>query len=456
MAPADSPKSYFPIREISAFHRNWTICARITNISDVRTFSKGSNGGKVFSVDLLDAEGGEIRANFFNKAVDQYQDKVKKGKCFTFAGGNVRVANRQYNTCNHRYELIFDAGARIEEVADNGGIQDMKFSFIDLRAVQAKPLPCTVDICGVLVGFKPCLSFTSQAGKQLVKRELVIADDTASSISVTLWGERAQQEDALFEGNPTIALKSVNVKEWNGGRAGSLMQNGAMVLKSSCDEAMRVQKWWTHGGGATQTLTELSVSSPVAGGGRALVGKSMDLSEMRRVTEKLMDQPEVYNVVCRLSAVQMRKQGEVQPLSYMACQEPREGSGLPCNRRLDESGFCALCSRAGKAAPRLNLRCCFADYDNSVWLTTFHEAAEAVLGKKAEVLRPMEAGQREDLESMVRERYFSEPFQLTVRAKLDMYQGEARTNITCVSARPLSTGEHGRIMLKEIQDMLAA
>merc|ERR1711862_885467 len=124
--------------------------------------------------------------------------------------------------------------------------------------------------------------------------------------------------------------------------------------------------------------------------------------------------------------------------------EPKEGSGLPCNRRLDEAGFCVSCQRAGKAAPRLNLRCCFADYDNSVWLTTFHEAAEAVMGQN----------QREELEGMVRGRYYTEPLQLTVRAKLDMYQGEARTNITCVNARPLSTGEHGRIMLKEIQEML--
>merc|ERR1712032_1681800 len=121
---------------------------------------------------------------------------------------------------------------------------------------------------------------------------------------------------------------------------------------------------------------------------------------MRKDIERITSQ-ETYSVTCRLSLVMTKKQGELLPLSYMACQEPKEGNGLPCNRRVDESGFCASCSRAGKAAPRLNLRCCFADHDNSAWLTTFHEAAEAVMGQKADQLRPMEQNQREELEGMV-------------------------------------------------------
>jgi hypothetical protein len=65
-------------------------------------------------------------------------------------------------------------------------------------------------------------------------------------------------------------------------------------------------------------------------------------------------------------------------------------------------------------------------------------------------------GGREALEATVREKYFSQPFQITVRAKLDMYNGEPRTNITCIDARPVSHGEHGRFLLKEIDEMLGA
>merc|ERR1719243_332613 len=122
----------------------------------------------------------------------------------------------------------------------------------------------------------------------------------------------------------------------------------------------------------------------------------------------------------------MRKQGETQPLVYMGCQEPKEGNGLPCNRRLDSSGFCASCNRAGKAAPRLNVRCRFADYGDSCWLTTFHEPAQKVLGLTGERCRELEegAGGREALEAAVRNQFFGELLQVTVRAKLDTYNGE--------------------------------
>ncbi len=47
-----------------------------------------------------------------------------------------------------------------------------------------------------------------------------------------LWGERAQEVDSKFEGKPVIAVKRVLVKEWNGGRGGSLLQDGLKAVSS--------------------------------------------------------------------------------------------------------------------------------------------------------------------------------------------------------------------------------
>merc|ERR1711862_559185 len=126
---------------------------------------------------------------------------------------------------------------------------------------------------------------------------------------------------------------------------------------------------------------------------------------------------------------------------------------MTCNRRVDESGFCAACSRAGKVAPRLNVRCQFADFESGAWLTTFHEPAEKVLSMKSEEVRSMEQSSdgKDKLEMALRSLYFSTPLQLTVRAKLDSYNGETRSNITCVDAQPVNFAEHGRRMLQEIQ-----
>lgn len=46
---------------------------------------------QVFSVDLVDKDGGEIRASFFNEAVGKFHSILEEGKVFTFRSGQVRV-----------------------------------------------------------------------------------------------------------------------------------------------------------------------------------------------------------------------------------------------------------------------------------------------------------------------------------------------------------------------------
>jgi len=582
-------QSYFPISELSTYHTKCTIRARITAKAAVRSFNSKSGGapGQVFDIHLLDESQSEIRASMFGAAVDLYKDKLQQGKVYTFTGGQIKVANRQFNRCPHRYELVFDNNAQIQEVEDCAQIKSVQFEVTNLRAIQTRSLPCTVDLCGVVVNYRPILSFTSAAGKELVKREItiaddtetsmgvtlwgerakqsdsvfdnkpiialkgvavkefregrtgslleagnlifqpdmpeaiklqqwwskngthanltslslagdgltdlktlqskavpctvevcgvivsfkpifefkskegrdlqkreiVVADDTANSITIAIWGDRAQQADKLFEGNPVVSLKGVRVQEWNGGRSGSLLADGSLIFNPTTTEAQKIQTWWSQGG-STQSITAISVEG--GGGGALKASKACTLGEVREIAMSIgANQVESFSVVCRLAIVQMVKQGAPQPLLYMACQEPKAGSSLPCNKRVDESGFCAACNRVGKAAPRLNLRCRFSDFSDSSWLTTFHEAAQRVIEKTAEEAKALETGAgREALETAVRRSYFQQPLQIGVRAKIDYYNGEARPNITCFDARPVQRGAHAREMLKSINQMI--
>lgn len=413
--------------------------------------------GKVFHVDLLDSQGGEIRASFFNDAADQVFDKLEASKCFTFKGGNIKIANTQFNSLSHRYELSFDQNSQVIECADDAQIEAYKLTVSDLKSLQSKMLPCNVDLCGVITSAGPSESFTSKDGKELVKREVTLADDTGMTMLVTLWGDRAKQEDKVFGGHPAIGLKGVVIKEFQGGRSGSLLAGGHLVMNPAFPEALKVQQWWFHGGGSTQNLTSLSQTAGGSGVARSFNAKPMNLAEMRRASDGLSEQPEHYSIVCRLAMVQTRKQGETQPLYYLACQEPKEGRGVPCNRRVDSTGFCATCNRAGKTAPRLNIRCRFSDFADSAWITTFHEGAQQVLSLTAEEVQALETGEggREALETIISSKYFKQPLQVTLRAKLDNYNGEARSNITCIDARPLAQAERGRLMLQEISEMLS-
>lgn len=443
-----------PICEISTYHRKWTIKARVTAKSPIRLFNNGN--GKVFHVDLLDRNGGEIRASFFNQGADQHGEALQVGKCYILSRGSVKVANRQFNTCNHRYELTFDKEAMVAPCADDVEIKTMQFSFTDLRVLQNKTLPAKVDLCGVVVSFKPSYSFKSSAGKDLVKREITLVDDTATSIDVTLWGDRATEPDAKFDGKVLLAFKGILVKEWNGGRSGSLLQDGVMEFNPQGPESERINKWWLNGG-SSSSISTMSVSGAPGGPGRDV--KEVSLADIRAIADSVPGNAEVYKVMARLSLVQTSKQGQRQPLSYLACSAPREGTQLLCNKRVDESGKCPVCGSVGKAVARLNTRCKFIDYTDTAWMTTFHEGAESLLDMTGETMRALEQGNADgsEVDDALKQRYcLGVPHQLTIRAKRDEYNGEVRCSISCVGARPVQLAEHGKHMLAEIHQMLGA
>lgn len=458
MAPVE--QTFLPIAELSSYIRNWTIKARITNKAPLRTFKKGAGEGKVFSVDMLDAMGGEIRASFFNQAAEKYFDVLEKGKCFTLTKGTIKVANRQYNNCNHRYELTFDKEAVVEPAAEDAEIKTVQFNFVTLKALGARTLPTSVDICGVITSFLPTQSVNTKEGVALTKREITVVDDTATSVSVTLWGDRANQPDSVFQGHPTVVMKGVTVKEFRESRSGSMSQNGEFMLNSKVPEAVKAQQWFSEGG-STQKFVSISESG-LSDAGKGRNATATTLAGLRLAAERLNSQPEIFSIVTRLAGVQTRKQGEAVPLCYMACVEKNTTNGYSCNKRVDEQGFCASCNRTGKSEPRVTMRCSFVDFGANAWLTSFHESSTRLLGMNGDEMKTLETAAkekgeagREELESVLRKKYFGAPMQLTVRAKMDSYNGEARANVTVIDASPVKYGEHGRQMLKNIQDILA-
>lgn len=71
-------KVYFVVVSV-----RWTIKVRVTNKSDIRTWSNSRGEGKLFSMDLVD-QSGEIRATAFKDQVDKFYDVVEKGKVRKF------------------------------------------------------------------------------------------------------------------------------------------------------------------------------------------------------------------------------------------------------------------------------------------------------------------------------------------------------------------------------------
>jgi len=60
-----SMTQFHPIASLHPYHSRWTIKARVTAKSDKRSWANAKGEGSLFSVDLLDAQGGQIKATMF-------------------------------------------------------------------------------------------------------------------------------------------------------------------------------------------------------------------------------------------------------------------------------------------------------------------------------------------------------------------------------------------------------
>lgn len=75
----EAPAKIVPIASLNAYQNRWAVKARVTSKSDLRRWQNARGEGRFFTFDLLDADGGEIRAIAFNDAADRFIDVVQAG-----------------------------------------------------------------------------------------------------------------------------------------------------------------------------------------------------------------------------------------------------------------------------------------------------------------------------------------------------------------------------------------
>lgn len=116
-APARNARfgNIYPIEGLSPYQNNWTIKARVTQKSEIKTWSNPRGEGKLFNVTLMD-DSGEIRATGFNLVCDELYPRLEEGKVYYISKARVNLAKKKFSNVNNDYELGFERNTEVEEV----------------------------------------------------------------------------------------------------------------------------------------------------------------------------------------------------------------------------------------------------------------------------------------------------------------------------------------------------
>jgi hypothetical protein len=113
---ASAHATIYPIEAISPYSNKWTMKARCTSKSSIKTWHNKNGEGKLFSVNLLD-DSGEIRATGFNDQCDALYDLFQEGSVYYISSPcRVQIAKKQFTNLNNDYELTFEKDTLVEKV----------------------------------------------------------------------------------------------------------------------------------------------------------------------------------------------------------------------------------------------------------------------------------------------------------------------------------------------------
>lgn len=441
----DHPGNVVPISAINPYSSKWTIKARITAKSEVRKWSNARGEGTLFSVDLLDGAGGEIRGTFFKEACEKFFPILQEGKVYTFSGGTLKVVqNRQYSSLKNNYEITFNQNSEIIPVHDDAGIKCQNFNFVGINAIGMTETNATIDLIGVVrdaTDVSEIIS-TKQGGKTLLKRDLTIADDSGSEIKLTLWGDKASAPYD-WRSLPIAAFKNVRVGDY-GGKSLSSMGSTTITLNPDIPEGHKLYAWKQSFNGAIPAGQSLS-------GGMAAVGGGLDSFEQRKNIAAIKDEQLGFRdkpdfITLKGTVVYIKH--DTDPF-YAACPTPG------CNKKVTEAMngeyMCEKCNKTfPNCARRYILSVSMADHSGSSWFTLFNDTADILLKHSAEGLHQMKMnGDEEGYEKV-----FSDALFKTIigkaRVKQELVQEEKRVKSSFVKVEEVDYISECRHLLDAI------
>lgn len=396
-----------PIDALSPYQNQWTIKARITSKSPIRTWSNQRGEGKLFSFDLCD-ETGEIRVTAFKDMVDKWYNTLEVDKVYYISKCQIKPANKQYSKLKNDYEMTVGSDTQIQLCnEDTMSIPKLRYDFISIAEIADKSADSAVDIIGIVKEASEATKLVSRTtNRELVKRDITLVDRSNASIVLTIWGDEA--ENFRNTNNPVILVKGGLIKEYGGGKTLGTGSGTVMKINPDIPECHQLRGWFENEG-STENFNTLSGKNAMG------VGMNTEWLTFREMKDKHLgsgEKPDYFQLVGMVHKIKDTN------MLYKACAQG------DCNKKVVENDDGTYrCDKCNIDSPnyrnRLLTNVMIGDWTSNRWVTLFADVAEYVIGKNADEVAEL----LEDPKAA--ESYFSErqfkPLLFKMRTKIETY-----------------------------------
>uniref|UniRef100_A0A7N0SWG1 Replication protein A subunit n=1 Tax=Kalanchoe fedtschenkoi TaxID=63787 RepID=A0A7N0SWG1_KALFE len=402
----EAPARIIPIAALNPYQGRWAIKARVTAKGDLRRYNNAKGDGKVFSFDLLDSEGGEIRVTCFNAVVDRFYDVIEAGKVYVISKGSLKPAQKNFNHLKNEWEIFLEATSVVDLCPDEDrSIPEQQFSFIPISDIENAENNAIIDIMGVVVSANPSVPILRKNGLETQKRTINMKDTSGRTVELTLWGdfcnkEGQQIQEMLGSGSfPVLAVKAGKVSDFSGKSVGTISAS-QLFINPNFPEVHTLRQWFDRDG---KNSASLPISKDLTSGGAR--------TEMRKAISHIKDE----SLACPLMI------GDRQ-----------------CNKKVIHSGNsrwqCERCSQeVDECDYRYLLQAQIQDHSGLTWITAFQEAGQELLGCSAKELYLMKHEDQDDIkfEGIIKACLFNE-YLFNLKIKEETYGEEQKVKITVV------------------------
>ncbi|PWA85357.1 Nucleic acid-binding, OB-fold [Artemisia annua] len=436
--PGSVPRSNIKILSINAlnpYQGVWTIKARVTAKAELRHYNNAKGDGKVFSFDLLDATGGEIRVTCFNAVADQFYDQIEAGKVYFVSKGNVKPAQKAFNHLKNDYEIILDSSSTIQPCYnDDGSIPQQQFHFRQIAEIEGLDNNSFLDIIGVVFRIFPSSIVKKKDGTETQKRNLHIKDMSGRSVQITLWGNFCNTDGQILQNMcdsgifPVLAIKSARVGEYNGKNVGTI-PTSKLFIDPDFPEAHRIKVWFDNGGSKMRS-----------------VSLSLENTDVRKTVSQIKDEkigtsekPDWITVSGNVGFL------KVDSFYYTAC--PLTINDRKCNKKVTNNGDgkwrCDRCEKdVDECDYRYILQFQIQDHTGTTWVTGFEEGGEAMIGVTAKDLYCMKYEEQDDdrFTEIIRN-VFMTKYNFKLKVKEETFNDDPRVKIIVTKAEKINLSE---------------